>query len=360
MASNSKPFGAIQYKYNLSSKDGVYNPDLAYSSKFKLSLVFDCGKQMKIHSGSTDYHSLMHDVQKPILVSSQVEEISFFADKSKLSQWTKDIIPTQKVFGCSSSLRKPSEIKRLFEIISERIDYLDDFIIKPSNGSESIGVLKVILGPKGLEAQFLGEKKENSKSYNPLSIITDFKKFKAWINEEILNVTSGNIDTHLRHIEPGIIIQDLFPHEKKELGPVEMKFFTAWGEILFVGCRNGEDICFGHNGEFLEGERANAKILYDSFFNELKDVALALARASTFPNLRCDFFVDPESGNWVLNEVETLADCRTYPNYLLKNTGEFYLKGWLDKKYQITNSPLTTPLLRERFMTEMGITIGEI
>jgi hypothetical protein len=329
-----KSVEALQYKYKLPTKEGAYNPDLVYSKDFVLSSVFDCAKHMGNYSGKTDYHSLMHNVQKPLLTYNQVEELSFFANKSLLREWTIGLIPIQKVYGLSSNLKKVSEIRRLFKIISDRIDYLDDFIIKPTNGSESIGTLKVIFERDGLKAQFLSKRKEIAETFDPNDIVTNYGKFEAWVTEEILNVTSGNIDTHLRHINSGIVIQDLFPHDKNQRGPIEMKFFTAWGELLFVGCRNGEGICFGNNGELLEGKGESAQILYDTFFHDLKKVALALSRSSTFPNLRCDFFVDTQSEKWVLNEVETLADCRTYPQYLLKNTGEFYLKGWLDKKFQ--------------------------
>jgi hypothetical protein len=56
-----------------------------------------------------------------------------------------------------------------------------------------------------------------------------------------------------------------------------------------------------------------------------------IGKSFNFPNLRFDFFVDIEGGGWVLNEIETLTGCRSYSDYLLENTGEFYLKGWRNK-----------------------------
>lgn len=132
-----------------------------------------------------------------------------------------------------------------------------------------------------------------------------------------------------------------------------MKFITAWGELLFVGCRNANGVCLGNDGEYLEGPLEPALILRDKFFHVLKKITLCLAKASTFPNLRFDFFVDIKSGEWVLSEVETLADCRTYPAYLLQNIGEFYLQGWLDKTYRTFDAPLTVSMLRERLKNEI-------
>lgn len=177
--------------------------------------------------------------------------------------------------------------------------------------------------------------------------------FRHWVSEDIMGITSGTIDTHLRHIEAGLIIQELFPHDKEQRGPTEMKYITAWGELLFVGCRNRNGVCLGSNGEHLEGSNETAKILHDTFFHELKKTSLSLARASTFPNLRFDFFVDIKSGKWVLNEIETLADCRSYSAYLLEHTGEFYLNGWNNKNYQPFTPQLSTTLLRERLEHEL-------
>ncbi|MFT4580245.1 MAG: hypothetical protein ACI9XC_000787 [Gammaproteobacteria bacterium] len=139
-----------------------------------------------------------------------------------------------------------------------------------------------------------------------------------------MGVTSGHIDTHLLHIEPGLIIQELFPHNKEQRGTTEMKFMTAWGELLFVGCRNSHGVCLGSNGEHLEGSQETATMLHDKFFHNLKKISLSLAKASTFPNLRFDFFVDIEGGGWVLNEIETLSDCGSYSDYLLTKVTERY------------------------------------
>ena len=109
----------------------------------------------------------------------------------------------------------------------------------------------------------------------------------------------------------------------------------------------------GSNGEHLEGDREMAETLKSLFFEDLKKTALSLARASTFPNLRIDFFVDINSGQWVLNEIETLADCRTYPHYILENTGGFYLQGWLEKAYKVSDFPLSVSILRERLSNEI-------
>ena len=67
-------------------------------------------------------------------------------------------------------------------------------------------------------------------------------------------MTCGDIDTHLQHIKPGLIIQELFSHDANARGPTEMKFMTAWGELLFVGSRNSKGVCLGSNGEYLEGD----------------------------------------------------------------------------------------------------------
>ena len=67
-------------------------------------------------------------------------------------------------------------------------------------------------------------------------------------------MTCGDIDTHLQHIKPGLIIQELFRHDANAKGPTEMKFMTAWGELLFVGSRNSKGVCLGSNGEYLEGD----------------------------------------------------------------------------------------------------------
>ena len=204
-----------------------------------------------------------------------------------------------------------------------------------------------------IKTRFLCLDEESYKRHTSDSVISDYEVFKSWITESVLGVTCGDIDTHLSHIEPGLIIQELFPHDRDERGPTEMKFMTAWGELLFIGCRNSKGVCLGSNGEYLEGDSKVASILLDKFFQPLKDTSLSLARSSTFPNLRCDFFVDIESGRWVLNETETLDDCNKYSEYLLKNTGEFYFNGWINKSYIPFDSPLSVSILRDRLNSEL-------
>lgn len=331
----------------------TYNPDLVYTKCFSISSVFDCSSEMNNYLGDMNYHSLMHNVQKPMLTANKVKELSFFANKLLLREWTTGLILIQKTFGFSSTLSDDSEIQRLFQIVISKVENLEEFIIKPTNGSESIGTLKVYRYKGELKTQFLCKEKDNLENIDSYKVITDYKTFKHWISKNILGVTSGDIDTHLRHIEPGLIIQELFPHDKEQKGPIEMKYFTAWGELLFVGCRNAKGVCLGKGGEYLEGDLETAHILQDKFFLKLKKTALSLAKASIFPNLRMDFFVDIKSGEWVLNEIETLADCSSYPDYLLENTGKFYLKGWIDKMYLTFDSLLTVPVLRERLKNEL-------
>jgi hypothetical protein len=332
----------------------VYNPDLSYSDAFSLSIAFDCREQMLNYSGSMDYHSLMHNAQKPMLTSNSVVELAFFANKLLLMEWTKDLVPIQTTFGSSTTLHDESEIKRLYNLICFKVDNHEEFIIKPSNGSESIGTLKVYLHKGKIKAGFLCKDDGLSKKFDCDMVISNYEIFKAWVTESVLGMTCGDIDTHLQHIKPGLIIQELFPHDANARGPTEMKFMTAWGELLFVGCRNSKGVCLGSNGEYLEGDSDVARVLFDKFFQPLKEVALSLARSSTFPNLRCDFFVDIESGRWVLNETETLADCRSYSEYLLKNTGKFYFEGWLKSEFIPYNLPLSVTVLRERLNNELN------
>ena len=334
-------------------KDSIYKPALNYSENFCLSSIFDCSREMEEYSGDFDYHSLMHNVQKPALIANKVGALSLFANKLLLREWINGLVPIQKTFGFSSLLNDELEVKRLFEIVSRKLKNLEEFIIKPTNGSESIGTLKVFQYGNEYKAMFLSAKNPESKYSDALKVVSDYETFKNWVSDDIMGVTSGNIDTHLLHIEPGLIIQELFPHHKEQRGPTEMKYMTAWGELLFVGSRNSQGVCLGSNGEHLEGSQETAIMLKDKFFNKLKKIALSLAKASSFPNLRFDFFVDIESGKWVLNEIETLADCRSYSGYLLENTGEFYLKGWRNKTYHTFTSPLTTTLLRERLKYEL-------
>ena len=334
-------------------KDSIYKPALNYSENFCLSSIFDCSREMEEYSGDFDYHSLMHNVQKPVLTANKVGALSLFANKLLLREWTNGLVPIQKTFGFSSLLNDESEVKRLFKIVILKVESREEFIIKPTNGSESIGTLKVFQCKNEYIATFLSAKNSESKYIDALKVVSDYETFKHWVSDDIMGVTSGNIDTHLLHIEPGLIIQELFPHNKEQRGPTEMKFMTAWGELLFVGCRNSRGVCLGSNGEHLEGSQETAIILHDKFFHKLKKIALSLAKSSTFPNLRFDFFVDIDSGEWVLNEIETLADCRSYSDYLLENTGEFYLKGWRNKTYHTFTTPLTTTLLRDRLKNEL-------
>ena len=331
----------------------TYEPILITAENFEVSSVFDCRHEMKRYVGDVDYHSLMHNVQKPVLTSHKVEALSYFANKLLLREWVEGLVPIQKTFGFTTALNDELEIQRLFEIVISKVKNLEEFIIKPTNGSESIGTLKVFFYRGELKTEFLGSQNGNSINFNSDKVISDYETFKYWITDSILGVTSGDIDTHLRHIQPGLIIQALFPHDKAQLGPTEMKFNTAWGELLYVGCRNAKGVCLGKSGEHLEGDQETAHDLQEVFFEKLKKIALSLARASTFPNLRLDFFVDINSGEWVLNEIETLADCRSYPNYILENTGKFYLKGWLDKAYIAFESDLTVPILRGRLYNEL-------
>ena len=355
MTKNSEEVVATQNRFEAFGTDATYDPDLAYAEGFNVSSVFDCSRQMKNYSGDVDYHSLMHNVQKPMLASHKVEELSFFANKLLLRRWVNGLIPIQKVFGFSSGLNDESDIQRLFQVIASKVENSEEFMIKPINGSESIGTLKVYRSGDELKSQFLGRKKGYRENIDGRMVLTNYELFNSWISEVILGVTSGTIDTHLRYIEPGLVVQELFPHDKSQRGPIEMKYFTAWGELLFVGCRNGNGVHFGRDGEHLEGDSKSGSILHETFFHDLKKVALSLARASTYPNLRCDFFVDIESGKWVLNETETLADCRSHSGYLLNNTGKFYLKGWIDRVYVPSDAPLTVSVLRERLISELKV-----
>jgi hypothetical protein len=333
--------------------NNIYNPALAYAEDFCISSVFDCKREMEKYSGNFDYHSLMHNVQKPVLTANKVEALSLFANKLLLREWTSGLVPVQKTFGFSSLLNDESEVKRLFKIIIRKVENHEEFIIKPTNGSESIGTLKVFQCENEYKAILLSAQNSESKYIDALKVVSDYETFKHWVSDDIMGVTSGNIDTHLRHIEPGLIIQELFPHHEDQRGPTEMKYITAWGELLFVGCRNSHGVFLGSNGEYLEGSKETAMMLQDKFFHKLKKVSLSLAKASTFPNLRFDFFVDIKSGEWVLNEIETLADCRSYSTYLLEHTGKFYLNGWNNKAYHAFTSPLTTTLLRDRLKYEL-------
>ena len=342
------------YSIEKSTSNLSYEPMLHIVKDFKVSSVFDCSDAMKHYAGEDDYHSLMHNVQKPFLTTNKVGALSFFANKLLLQEWLEGLVPIQKTFSFSKALNKEIEIKRLFQIVSSKIKNLEEFIIKPINGSESIGTLKVYLYQGELRAKFLGSQKDDCAYLKPDEVISDFETFKKWVTNSFMGTTSGNIDTHLRHIKPGLMIQALFPHDSVELGPIEMKFNTAWGELLYVGCRNTNEICLGSQGERLEGNKEIAKALEDIFFQKLKRVALSIARASTFPNLRVDFFVDLKSGEWVLNEVETLADCRSYPSYILGNTGKFFLKGWLEQSFSVFESELTVAILRERLSSELS------
>jgi hypothetical protein len=329
----------------------IYNPDLAYSENFDISSIFDCNREMGNYSGDFDYHSLMHNVQKPMLTKNKVEALSLFANKILLREWVTGLVPIQKSFGCSSLLNNESEVQRLFKIVISKVGKREEFIIKPTNASESIGTLKVFQYENEYKATFLSAKR--SKYTDALRVVSDFETFRHWVSKDIMGITCGNIDTHLRHIEPGLIIQELFPHNKAQRGPTEMKYITAWGELLFVGCRNSNGVCLGSKGEYLEGSQKTAKMLQDIFFRKLKKISLSMAKSSTFPNLRFDFFVDIKSGEWVLNEIETLADCRSYSDYLLEHTGKFYLNGWRNENYHTFTSPLTTTLLRERLKHEL-------
>ncbi len=331
----------------------AYEPNFTIEKGFNLSTVFDCNDEMRHYLGETDYHSLMHNVQKPNLASRKVEALSYFANKLLLQEWVDGLVPMQKTFGFTQSLKDELEIKRIYNIISLRVENLEELIIKPTNGSESIGTLKVFLYQGELKTKFLGTQRGQAIKFNSDEVIANYETFKRWINGCILGVTSGDIDTHLRHIQPGLIVQDLFPHNKAQRGPIEMKFNTAWGKLLYVGCRNAKEVCLGTKGECLKGDQKIASDLRKMFFKPLKMIALALARASTFPNLRLDFFVDIRTGRWVFNEIETLADCRSYPSSILENIGKFYLKGWLEKSYILFKPGLSVSILRERLANEL-------
>ena len=69
-------------------KDSIYNPALNYTENFCLSSIFDCSREMEKYSGDFDYHSLMHNVQKPVLTANKVEALSLFANKLLLRELT--------------------------------------------------------------------------------------------------------------------------------------------------------------------------------------------------------------------------------------------------------------------------------
>ncbi len=83
-------------------KDSIYNPALNYSENFYLSPMFDCSREMEKYSGDVDYHSLMHNVQKPVLTANKVEALSLFANKLLLREWTNGSIPIQKTLDFRS------------------------------------------------------------------------------------------------------------------------------------------------------------------------------------------------------------------------------------------------------------------
>jgi hypothetical protein len=311
--------------------------------------------EMVAYTGKDDYQSLMHKVNKPFLTHKNLKEVSFFGNKLMMRKWIKGLIPLEEMLGSSSRLLEESEIKRLFQIVVNAVKNQQEFIIKPANGSESIETLKVYFDNGKLKSKFLNPKNGDKGMGDSKKVISDYNTFCEWIELRILTNTVGKIDTHLSDIEPGLIIQTLFSHPKEVRGPIEMKFFTAWGELLFVGLRNGGGVCLGKEGEYLKGDRDTFDALHRMFFHELKKNTLALARASTVPNLRCDFFVDIRSGSWVLNEMALLPDVSSYPGYILEDTGKFFHKGWVDKVYKHTPSSLTITQLRKRLTTEIKV-----
>ncbi|MFT4580244.1 MAG: hypothetical protein ACI9XC_000786 [Gammaproteobacteria bacterium] len=146
---------------NRLDKDSIYNPALNYSENFCLSSIFDCSREMEKYSGEFDYHSLMHNVQKLVLTANKVGALSLFANKLLLREWTNGLISIQKIFGFSSLLNDELEVKRLFEIVSRKVKNREEFIIKPTNGSESIGTLKAFQYKDEYKAMFLSAKIPN-------------------------------------------------------------------------------------------------------------------------------------------------------------------------------------------------------
>lgn len=74
----------------------ICNPALNYVKNFHVSSIFDCSREMRNYSGDYDYHSLMHNVQKPVLALNKVAAQSLFANKLLLREWTKGLVPFKK------------------------------------------------------------------------------------------------------------------------------------------------------------------------------------------------------------------------------------------------------------------------
>ena len=109
-----------------------------------------------------------------------------------------------------------------------------------------------------------------------------------------------DVDQECRQFLPGVIIQEQFSTR------LELKIFVILGKIILT------KITGTHNNKHISIYEPSNK---PKFFNELYKIAIAIGTASTYPNIRVDFLINPETELWSFNEIELVQGTISYKGY---------------------------------------------
>jgi len=172
-----------------------------------------------------------------------------------------------------------------------------------------------------------------------------------FIEEEVLGQVSRDADAHLRFLEPGVTVEELFRTGGNSLQPLEAKVTVLWGKVYSVfmtgsdhrGCQSqvGAWLFFGDKtGWDMKGmispEGGNDPVgdrVLKNAFGRMATYAENFAKGVGADYMRVDFFLgvpeaESEDIRILMNECESVSGWPFY--YLRQGLGSAWRDGYLN------------------------------
>ena len=213
------------------------------------------------------YSKLLVEQRKKLINNPN---IIYLVDKIKVYDWVKNITQTQKCYH-RSYIKNENDKYNICSVVKSLLENNKKIIIKPSLGSNSKNIM-------------IPTKYDESAILRLLDRIQENK----------------DVDQECRQFLPGVIIQEQFSTR------LELKIFVILGKIILT------QITGTHNNKHISIYEPSNK---PKFFNELYKIAIAIGTASTYPNIRVDFLINPETELWSFNEIELVQGTISYKGY---------------------------------------------
>lgn len=265
------------------------------------------------------------------------EEVVEVEDKINLKALAAKLgVPTTKMyFGAHKGDWNPEAFKETARALCGQ--NVDAFIVKATHLAWSAGQQIV----KGWQ--------ETCRSEPSLSART--QDLVQFIEDKVLGQVSRDADAHLRFLEPGVTVEELFRTGGNSLQPLEAKVTVLWGKVYSVimcgsdhrGCQSqsGSWMFFGDKtGWDMKGminpEGGNDPVgdrVLKNAFGRMSTYAENFAKGVGADYMRVDFFLGtPEAENGditiMLNECESVSGWPFY--YLRQGLGSAWRDGYLN------------------------------